>query len=308
MDGVTVGGTAEREDLLAGAVVKAVQRSGAYAGSVFLRSRDRSSIVLAATCGTPPSLLGGWHLIPVSSPIPVAASYSSGRTIHLADAEETMRRYPQLAVALPYAFGSCSVPVGAGRETFGALAIVWAAPPGGEGLSKARRRQVRAVANRLGAALAALRARTGDPVECDPQTIPVEAPAPSAPAVRVGLFDWDLATGALTPDGELCAIFGLDSPALDGRADTLAACLHPGDLAAFRAVARAAAAEGRIGARRLRVRDSGGGGHGDVGYRTVELWGRTPEADDARARTHLVGAVIDAQAGSAAVAAVERLR
>ncbi|MGP3923326.1 SpoIIE family protein phosphatase [Streptomyces sp. 8N616] len=309
MRGVIAGETAEREDLLAAAVVKAVKGTGAHAGSVFLRSRDRRSIVLAATCGVPPSQLGGWRLIPVSSPIPVAAAYSTGRTVHLADADETMRRFPQLSVALPFAFGSCSVPVGAGGETFGALAIVWAAAPGGEGLSKAQRRQLRTIANRLGASLAALRARTGDPVECDPQTVPVETPAPSATAVRVGLFDWDLATGTFTVDDEFCAIFGLDPRAFDGRADTLAARLHPGDLAAFRAAARAAAAEGRIVARRLRVRDSGDGGGGGEGvYRTVELWGRVPEADDARARAHVVGAVVDPRAGSAAVAAVERLR
>ncbi|WP_405807182.1 SpoIIE family protein phosphatase [Streptomyces sp. NBC_00210] len=305
MGGMIAGETAEREDLLAAAVVKAVRGTSAYAGSVFLRSRDRRSIVLAATCGVPPSLLGGWRLIPVSSPIPVAAAYGSGRTVHLADADETMRRFPQLAVALPYAFGSCSVPVGGGGETFGALAIVWAAAPGSEGLSKAQRRQVRTIANRLGTSLAALRDRTGDPVECDPQTVPVEIPAPSAPAVRVGLFDWELVTGTFTVDDELCAIFGLDPRAFDGRAETLASCLHPGDLAAFRATAREAAAEGRIVARRLRVRDLRGDGEG---YRTVELWGRVPEVDDARVRTHLVGAVVDAQAGSAAVAAAERLR
>ncbi|MGW7410126.1 SpoIIE family protein phosphatase [Streptomyces sp. NPDC054833] len=302
---MVVGEMAEREDLLAAAVVEAVEGTGAYAGSVFLRSRDRRSIVLAATCGVPPSLLGGWHLIPVSSPIPVAAAYRSGRTVHLTDADETMRRFPQLAVALPYAFGSCSVPVGAGEETFGALAIIWAASPGSEGLSKAQRRHVRTIAKRLGASLADLHARTGDPVECDPRTIPVETPAPSAPAVRAGLFDWDLVTGTLTVDDELCAIFGLAPGAFDGRAETLASCLHPGDRAALRAAARAAAAEGRIKARPLRIRDRRDGGEG---YRTVALWGRAPEADDARAHTHLVGTVVDAQAGSAAVAAVERLR
>jgi serine phosphatase RsbU (regulator of sigma subunit)/PAS domain-containing protein len=305
MRGTIVSETAEREDLLAAAVVKAVQRTGAYSGSIFLRSRDRRSIVLAATCGVPPSLLGGWRLIPVSSPIPVATAYNSGRTVHLTDAEETMRRYPQLAVALPYSFGSCSVPVGVSGETFGALAVVWAAPPGSEGLSKTQRRQVRTIANRLGASLASLRARTGDPLECDAQTIPVETPAPSATAVRVGLFDWDLVTGAFTGDDELCAIFDLDPHTFDGRAETLASHLHPGDLATLRAAARAAAAEGRIISRHLRVREGSADGEG---YRTVELWGRVPEVDDARARNHLVGAAVDARAGGAAVAAVERLR
>ncbi|MGW0778320.1 SpoIIE family protein phosphatase [Streptomyces sp. NPDC002835] len=305
MRGTIAAETAEREDLLAAAVVKAVAGTGAHAGSVFLRSGDRRSIVLAATCGVPPSLLGGWRLIPVSSPIPVAVAYSSGRTVHLADADETMRRFPQLALALPHSFGSCSVPVGAAGETFGALAVVWGASQGGEGLSKAQRRQVRTIANRLGASLDALRARTGDPVECDPQTVPVEFPAPSESAVRVGLFDWDLVAGTFTVDDELCAIFGIDPRAFDGQATTLASRLHPGDLAAFRAAARGAADEGRINGRRLRIRERTGRGEA---YRTVELWGRVPEPDGRQARTHLVGGVVDARAGSAAVAAVERLR
>ncbi|MEV0185892.1 SpoIIE family protein phosphatase [Streptomyces sp. NPDC050625] len=303
MCGLTANGVAEREDMLAAAVVEAVQGTGAHAGSIFLRSRDRRSLILATTCGVPPSLLGGWSLIAVSSPIPVAVAYTTGRTVHLANAEETMRRYPQLAVALPHAFGSCSVPVRARGESFGSLAIVWSASPGSAGLSKAQRRHLRTVAGRLGDSLAELRARTGDPLECQPGTAPVEVPAYSAAAVQVGLFDWNLDSGILSVDDAFCGIFGLDPGAFDGRADTLASCLHPGDRAAFRACEREAA-EGRITARRLRVRDRGAGAER---YRMVELWGRVPEADDVRLVPHLVGAVVDARAGSAAVAAVERL-
>ncbi|MEV6316726.1 SpoIIE family protein phosphatase [Streptomyces sp. NPDC051776] len=308
MTGAIVSGAGEREDLLSTAVVRAVEVSGAYSGSIFLRSRDRRSIVLAATCGMPPSQLGGWHLIAVGSPIPVAAAYSSRRTIHLADGDETMRRYPQLAVALPYAFGSCSVPVGTDEETFGAMAVVWSAPNGSRGLPKVRRRQLRTIAFRLGVSLAELSDRTGDPVECDASTTPVEAPAVSAPAVRVGIFDWDLAKGTLVADEELCSIFGIDPASFDGRLDTLSAHLHPGDLAAFRAAGRRAAAEGRVVAQRLRVRDTGGGGPGGETYRVIELWGRTPDPPDAGGRAHVVGAIVDARVGTAAVAAVERLR
>ncbi|MFI6444584.1 SpoIIE family protein phosphatase [Kitasatospora sp. NPDC050543] len=292
--------TAEREDALVAAVVKAVGETGGHAGSVFLRSRDSRSIVLAATCGASPSLLGGWRLIPVNSPIPVAAAYRSARTVHLADADETMRRYPQLAVALPYAFGSASVPVRAGQESLGALAVVWAAPPGHPGLSRAQLRHLRAIANRLGAALADLRAR-GCAFEYDATTVPIEVPVPTAPAVRVGLFDWRLDTGAVVADDELCAIFGLAPSAFDGRADTLASRLHPGDRVSLRATARAAVADGRVLARRLRIRAADG-------YRTVELWGRVPEGPGEEVRSHLVGCVLDAAAGAAAVTAVERLR
>ncbi|GAA1225108.1 SpoIIE family protein phosphatase [Kitasatospora nipponensis] len=292
--------SAERDDALVAAVVKAVADTGAHAASVFLRSRDGRSIVLAATCGATPSLLGGWRLIPVSSPIPVAAAYRSGRTIQLADAGETMRRFPQLAVALPYPFGSASVPVRAGPERLGALAVVWAAPPGHPGLSRARLRHLRAIAHRLGAALADLRSR-GGAFEYDATTVPIEVPAATTPSVRVGLFDWRLDTGAVVADDELSAIFGLTPGAFDGRADTLALRLHPGDRASLRAAAREAVANGRVLARRLRIRVADG-------YRTVELWGRVPEVPGDEARAHLVGCVLDASAGAAALTAVERLR
>ncbi|MER7770851.1 SpoIIE family protein phosphatase [Kitasatospora sp. NPDC096140] len=290
----------ECEDALVTAVVKAVAESGAHAGSVFLRSRDGRSVVLAAACGTPPSLLGGWRLIPVNSPIPVAVAYRSGRTVHLADAAETVRRYPQLAVALPYAFGSASVPVRAGQESLGALAVVWAAASGHPGLSRTQLRHLRTIAGRLGATLADLRAR-GGALDCDACTVPLQVPAPDAPSVRVGLFDWRLDTGAVVADEELCALFGLTPGTFDGRAETLAARLHPGDRLSLRAAARSARADGRVLARRLRVRTADG-------YRTVELWGRVPEVPGEEARSHLVGSVLDIGAGAAAVTAVQRLR
>ncbi|MET7615696.1 SpoIIE family protein phosphatase [Streptomyces sp. NPDC005408] len=294
-------GTAERDDALSRAVLKAVEVTGAHAGSVFLISRDRHTLILAATAGMPPSLLGGWRRIPATSPIPVAEAFRSGRTVHLVDGDETMRRFPQLAMALPYPFGSASVPVVAGQHTFGAMAVVWAAGSGGTGLSKAQRRQLRTTAARLGTSLAGLSAR-GTDVGCDMETLPVEVPVPSASVVRVGLFDWNLETGAIEADATLCAAFGLAPDEYDGQAVTLEAKLHPADRPGFRSAARTAVEEGRVLAQSLRVPEKGGG------HRTIELWGRVPEPDaDREARPHLVGGVLDLGAGMAAVAAIERL-
>ncbi|MGW0191433.1 GAF domain-containing protein, partial [Streptomyces sp. NPDC003362] len=154
---------AERDDALVDAVLKAVEVTGAHAGSVFLASPEGNTLVLTAAAGMPPSLLGGWRRIPVGSAIPVAEAFRTGRTVHLPDAESTVRRFPQLAVAVPYPFGSASVPVAAGRERLGAMAVVWAARAGGHGLSQARRRQLRSTAGRLGAELVRLRAAGPEP-------------------------------------------------------------------------------------------------------------------------------------------------
>ncbi|MFE9446466.1 SpoIIE family protein phosphatase [Streptomyces sp. NPDC006602] len=296
-----VGETPERDDALVSAAVSAVEATGAHSGSVFLLSGDRRSLVLAAACGTPPSLLGGWRRIPVNSRIPVAEAYRSGRMVHLSGAEETMRRFPQLSVAVPYPFGSASVPVRAGGRTFGSMAVLWASGPDRTGLSRVQRRQLRSAADRLGTALAGLSARRllG---EWDERAAPVVVPMPSAPVIRVGLFDWNLDTGALLADDELCAIFGIPPREFDGRAATLAARIEPADLPGFRSAARAAVEEGHVLAHCLSIRAGGGG------LRTVELWGRVPESPhDPEAGSHLVGAVLDSGSGMAAVAALERL-
>lgn len=296
-----VGEAPERDDALVRAVVHAVEVTGAHTGSVLLLSGDHRSLVVAASCGTPPSLLSGWRRIPVNSRMPVAEACRSGRMVHLAGAEETMRRFPQLSIALPYPFGSASVPVRAGERTFGAIAVVWTPRPDGTGLSRAQRGQLRSAADRLGTALAGLRAR-GTLGEYDERTAPVLVPLPCAPAIRVGLFDWNLDTGALTADDELCAIFGIAPRAFDGRVATLTAYIEPADLPGFGSAARAAVEEGHLLAHRLRILD----GHG--GHRVVELWGRVPESpDDSEASCHLVGAVLDSGSGMAAVAAIERL-
>jgi PAS domain-containing protein len=211
-----------------------------------------------------------------------------------------MRRYPQLSVALPYPFGSASVPVRAGDRTFGAMAVVWTPEPDRSGLSRAQRRQLRSAADRLGTALAGLSVRRllG---EWDERTAPVVVPVPSAPMIRVGLFDWNLDTGALTADDELCAIFGIPPREFDGRAATLADRIDPADLPGFRSAARAAVEEGHVLAHCVRIRNHGG-------PRAVEWWGRVPESPgDPQAVSHLVGAVLDSGSGMAAVAAIERL-
>lgn len=78
----SVGEAPERDDALVSAIVGAVELTGAHAGSVFLLSGDHRSLVVAASCGTPPSLLSGWRRIPVNSGLPAAEAYRSGRMIH----------------------------------------------------------------------------------------------------------------------------------------------------------------------------------------------------------------------------------
>ncbi|WP_406110852.1 SpoIIE family protein phosphatase [Kitasatospora purpeofusca] len=288
----------EREALLTSAVRTVLGGTDAHGATVYLRSRDRRSLVLCAVAGVPLSVLGPFRRIAAAGPLPIAVTYRTGRTVLLADTEDTMRRFPQLAVGLPYDFASAYVPVRAGEEVFGVLGMLWAASD--DGVPEGARRHVRAIAARLAAGLAALE-EAGHPVEPNGETTVVELTPPSAPTTRVGLFDWDVALGEVAADDQFCEIFGLAPGDFDGRAESLAARIAPGDLPEFRAAVRGALDRGRVLAARLRVLDRDGHPY------PVELWARVPR-DGPGARGRLVGAVLDTRTGTAAAAAVERLR
>ncbi|MBP0451528.1 SpoIIE family protein phosphatase [Kitasatospora sp. RG8] len=288
----------ERDALLATAVRNAIGSTDAYGGMAYLRSRDRRSLVLCTIAGVPLSIVSAFRRVAAAGPLPVAVSYRTGRMITLSDTEDTMRRFPQLAVGMPYDFASACVPVTAGEERYGVISVLWAASD--EGVPDNARRHLGAAADRLAAELAALEA-DGHPVEPNGDTAVVELVPATPPSTRVGLFDWNVATGALSVDDQFCEIFGLDPAGFDGRVASLTTRIAPGDLPEFRSAARAALDQGRVLAARVRVLDREGHPY------PVELWGRVPEGGP-EVRTHLVGAVLDTRTGTAAAAAVERLR
>ncbi len=285
--------------LLAAAVRKAVENSEAYGCVVYLRSRDRRSLLLSTVAGVPVSLLSGFRSLPVGARLPVPAAYRTGRTVYLSGAEETMRRFPQLLMGLPYAFATVCVPVTAGAERYGVLCAFW--PGSAQGVAPSARRHLRTIANRLGASLATLAPRA-DPVASDGGTAVVELPAAAGPAITVGLFDWNLATDAFVADESARALLGLPAGAPD-TADAVAERLHAEDLPEFLAAADEARTHGRLLGLHLRVLDE------DGRQRPVELWGQLPHppGPGPGAAGRLLGVVLDTRTGAAAAGAVERL-
>ncbi|MET8626237.1 SpoIIE family protein phosphatase [Kitasatospora sp. NPDC004669] len=288
----------ERDVLLAAAVRRVLGSTGAYGAMVYLRSRDRRSLVLLTLAGVPLSIMSPFRRVAAAGPLPVAVCFRTGRTIALADTEDTMRRFPQLAVGLPYDFVSACVPVGQGGERFGVLSVLW--PASDEGVSDQGVGELAAIASQLASGLAELVA-SGRPVEPPEDAAAVELPPPSAPTTRVGLFDWDTATGALAADALFREIFGFAPGEFDGTVSCLIHRIAPGDVPEFRAAARTALERGEVRAARVRV--LGPDGH----PYPVELWARVPGVI-VDGRTHLVGAVLDVRTLTAAAAAVERLR
>ncbi|OII66466.1 hypothetical protein BJP39_28125 [Streptomyces sp. CC77] len=140
---------------LAPAVVDAVEAVGGYAGGVYLRSRTKGLLRLAVLAGLPVRLFRPWWRMHVNRPFPVAEAFRSGEPVHLADAEEAMRRFPQLMAGLPFPFGSLYVPVSHGTDRYGVLVVLRTATPG-RPVDPADRQRLRTTADRLGAALASV--------------------------------------------------------------------------------------------------------------------------------------------------------
>ncbi|MEU8926449.1 SpoIIE family protein phosphatase [Kitasatospora sp. NPDC048545] len=290
-----------RDELFADAVRGVLGRTGAYGALVYLRSRDRRSLALRTIAGVPLAVMSPFRRVAAAGPLPVGVCFRTGHEIVLTGGEDTMRRFPQLAVGLPYDFASACVPVEHGGERFGVLSVLW--PASDDGVPESSRPLIAAVAAELGDGLAGLE-ESGQSVEPGGEGEPtvVELPPPSSvPTIRVGLFDWDVATGALAADEQFREIFGFGPGEFDGTATSLSGRIAPGDLPQFRAAARTALEHGEVLAARVRVLGPDG-----LPY-PVELWARAPAAVS-RGRTHLVGAVLDARSLTAAAAAVERLR
>lgn len=116
--------------VLARAAVEVVTAVGGYAGGVYLRSSQEGVLQMAMLTGLPGPLFRPWWRMNVSRPYPAAESYRSGQSVHLADAEASMRRFPQLMAGLPFPFASMFEPVTSGTQRFGVLMVLRPATPG----------------------------------------------------------------------------------------------------------------------------------------------------------------------------------
>ncbi|MEK8142096.1 hypothetical protein NKH18_04185 [Streptomyces sp. M10(2022)] len=67
---------------------------------------------MAVLAGLPGTLMRPWWRMHVNRPFPVAEAYRSGQPVYLGDAEEAMRRFPQLMAGCR----SLRLPVRAGSQ------------------------------------------------------------------------------------------------------------------------------------------------------------------------------------------------
>ncbi|MFF1453797.1 SpoIIE family protein phosphatase [Streptomyces sp. NPDC058274] len=281
--------------LLNGAVADSIRAVGGFAGGVYLRSRTPGLLRLAVLAGLPGPLFRGWWRMSMERPFPVADAHRLGSEVRLADATETMRRYPQLAAGLPFQFGSMYVPVVGGHTRFGVLTVLHPSVQDTTETPPDRDRMT-AVAEELGAALLALE-EDHHGVTWDGEPMCVRPPALGASPARFGRFTWDPAKATVTGDDALWDLLDTKPGDFAGTPEALARAVSPDDAGRLLA-ALEETATGRPPPLPLTLRAQAGG------QRLLELW----SPDHPPGPPPLVnGLVIDPGPGPAAAEATDLL-
>ncbi|WP_405926965.1 SpoIIE family protein phosphatase [Streptomyces sp. NBC_00035] len=297
-------GSAEREvqaleslpALLSGAVADAVRAARGFAGGIYLRSSTPGLLRMAVLAGLPNQLFRPWWRMHVDRPFPVADVHRLGEEVLLTDATETMRRYPQLAAGLPFPFGSLYVPVVGGSTPFGVLTVLRPSASDATEVLPDRDRMT-AVADELGAALAALDKNGPGTVTWDDEPLNVPAPADGPSAQCVGAFTWDPYDGTVTADDPLATLLRTAPGGFAGTPDALADMLSREDPRPLLAALRETAA-GRPPVHALPVRTAEGG------LRLLALW---PSEATPGPPYRVSGVVVDPGTGPAADRAADLL-
>ncbi|MFI8519892.1 SpoIIE family protein phosphatase [Streptomyces sp. NPDC085481] len=282
--------------VLAESILRAVEAVGGYAGGVYLQSGTPGLLRLAVLAGLPGSLFRPWWRMHVNRPFPVAEAHRSGQPVHLGDVEEAMRLFPQMVASLPFPFASLYTPVVSGRERYGVLVVMRAPTPGVPVDARDRGRMLQE-ARRLGVALRNLE-QEGTLIEWPGEPVCVQLPTLASPPVRIGHFDWNLETGAVTADAGLRAILGEATP-FPWTVEALTSRLSPEDAYALWAVARQAVGSGRPTARRIRLKGPDGGLH------LLEITAR--QVSDRHDGKVLRGSLVDLGTGLVGSDATDRL-
>ncbi|WP_327692192.1 MULTISPECIES: SpoIIE family protein phosphatase [unclassified Streptomyces] len=120
----------------------------AHSGAVYLLAPREPVLEMAVMAGLPRAFAAPWERVGLSAPIPVAEAVRTRRLVWVGGEEEMARRYPRIAVVLPYPFALAALPVATESTAYGAVFVTWpgAHPPE---LSERERDHLTAACDRL---------------------------------------------------------------------------------------------------------------------------------------------------------------
>lgn len=97
----------------------------AHSGAVYLLTPDEPVLEMAVMAGLPRSFAAPWERVGLSTPVPVAEAVRDRRLVWVNGEEQMARRYPRIAVVLPYPFALAALPVATRDTTYGAVFLTW---------------------------------------------------------------------------------------------------------------------------------------------------------------------------------------
>ncbi|WP_416982174.1 SpoIIE family protein phosphatase [Streptomyces sp. T028] len=111
--------------LLSLALTSMMDAVGAHSGAVYLRPGEEPVLQMAVTAGLPRSFAAPWERVGLNAPIPVAEAVRERRLVWVGGEEDMARRYPRIAVVLPYPFALAALPVATESRVYGAVYVTW---------------------------------------------------------------------------------------------------------------------------------------------------------------------------------------
>ncbi len=136
------------EPLLSLALASMLDGVHAHSGAVYLLHPDEPVLEMAVMAGMPRAFAAPWQRVGLSAPIPVADAVRRRRLVWVGGEEEMARRYPRIAVVLPYPFALAALPVATADTVYGAVFLTWPGAHAHE-LSDGEREQLTAACERL---------------------------------------------------------------------------------------------------------------------------------------------------------------
>jgi GAF domain-containing protein len=121
----TAAGRAADRPLLSLALASMMDEVHAHSGAVYLLASDHPVLEMAVMAGMPRAFAAPWERVGLSAPIPVAEAVRERRLVWVGGEEEMARRFPRIAVVLPYPFALAALPVATPAAAYGAVFVTW---------------------------------------------------------------------------------------------------------------------------------------------------------------------------------------
>ncbi|MBZ3905821.1 SpoIIE family protein phosphatase [Streptomyces griseiscabiei] len=148
--------------VLESALIEMARESGTSVTAVYLLPPDEPVLQLAVLGGVPWEISMPWARVALKASSPVSDAVREHRLVWVSGQEELARRYPRLALVVPYRFTLAAAPLTTGTDVWGGLVLQWPAshpPRPGPG----EREEIAGVCDRLARLLRA-EADAGRPV------------------------------------------------------------------------------------------------------------------------------------------------